>query len=275
MRGGDEAGEAVRFVRVPGGPRLEYVERGDRAGTPVLLLHGYTDSWRSFATVLPHLPPTLRTIAISQRGHGDSERPATGCGMGDFAADASGVLAALGIRSAVVVGHSMGARVAERLAADEPDVVAALVLAAAFAPGEPSDGVRELAAAVASLTDPVDRAFATDFQAGTAAGPLPDGVLETAVSESLKVPAFVWRAALDGFIEAGRHPPQPADVPTMVVWGDQDAFTTRADQERLVRGRRGSDLVTYAGVGHALHWECPERFARDLATFVARTVART
>ncbi len=274
MSNGHEAGDGVRFVRVPGGPRLEYVERGDRSGTPVLLLHGYSDSWRSFAMVLPHLPPSIRAIAISQRGHGDSERPATGYGMGDFAADASGVLAALGVRSAVVVGHSMGARVAERLADDDPDRVAAVVLAAAFAPGEPDDGVRELAAAVASLTDPVDPAFVTDFQAGTVAGPLPDGLLETAVSESLKLPAFVWRAALDGFVEAGRRPPRPAQIPTVVVWGDQDTFTTRADQDVLVRARRDSRLITYEGVGHALHWECPERFAQDLTTFVARTVAR-
>lgn len=255
-------------LQVPGGPRLEYVERGDPAGPAVLFLHGYCDSWRSFAMVLPHLPSTVRAIAISQRGHGDSDRPPAGYAMTDFAADAAGVLDALGVPRAVVVGHSMGARVAERLAADHPDRVRALVLAGAFAPGEPNAAVRELAEAVAGLGDPPDPELVAGFQASTAAGPLPPGVLEMAVEESLKVPTFVWRAALAGFIETGREAPPPAPVPTVVIWGDRDGFAPREEQDAIVAARPGSRLVAYRGVGHALHWERPERFARDVADFV-------
>ena len=54
MSGGHEAGEAVGFVRVPGGPRPEYVERGDRAGTPGGRLHGHTGSWRALRPGLKH-----------------------------------------------------------------------------------------------------------------------------------------------------------------------------------------------------------------------------
>jgi alpha-beta hydrolase superfamily lysophospholipase len=61
--------------------------RAIAAGVPVILLHGITDSWRSFEPVLPHLPASIRAFALSQRGHGDSERPAAGYHPRDFAAD--------------------------------------------------------------------------------------------------------------------------------------------------------------------------------------------
>jgi tetratricopeptide (TPR) repeat protein len=47
---------AARHVDLPDGTRLAYVEQGDPNGVPVILLHGYTDSWRSYERVLPHLP---------------------------------------------------------------------------------------------------------------------------------------------------------------------------------------------------------------------------
>ena len=51
---------AIHSVELPGGPRLQYVEQGERSGMPLVLLHGYTDSWRSFELVLPYLPPDVR-----------------------------------------------------------------------------------------------------------------------------------------------------------------------------------------------------------------------
>lgn len=266
------SGARRAFVTVPDGPRLEYVEQGEPSGTPVLMLHGYSDSWRSFAPVFPYLPPSIRAIAISQRGHGDSARPAAGYGMGAFAADAAAVLDVLGVPRAFVVGHSMGARIAEWLAAGHPGRVLGLALAGAFAPGEPSAGVCELDTAVAGVSDPVEPEFVRAFQAATAAGPLPEGLLGTAVAESLKVPAVVWQMALQGFVEGGRHAPPPARVPTLLVWGDRDAFTPRAEQEALLASRPATRLLVYEGVGHAVHWEQPERFARDLVAFVASVV---
>jgi len=78
---------AIQSVELPGGPRLQYVEQGDRSGVPMVLLHGYSDSWRSFELVLPHLPPEVRAFAVTLRGHGDAARPADGYRPRDFAAD--------------------------------------------------------------------------------------------------------------------------------------------------------------------------------------------
>jgi non-heme chloroperoxidase len=111
--------------------RLPYVEQGDPDGTPVLLLHGITDSRRSWEPVLPLLPESIRAIALTMRGHGDAERPDSGYRAEDYAADAIELLDQLGLESVVVGGHSLGTYVAEQIAIEQPERVDALVLAGA------------------------------------------------------------------------------------------------------------------------------------------------
>ena len=75
---------------------------------------------------------------------------------------------------------------------------------------------------------------------------------------------------LEGFVE-GHVPPKPGQiqVPTLIVWGDQDAVFGREEQEALAAAIPGAQLLVYRSTGHALHWEEPERFAADLARFAA------
>jgi pimeloyl-ACP methyl ester carboxylesterase len=261
----------VKSARLSTGVSLPYVEQGDPSGVPVLLLHGVTDSWRSFEPILPHLPRSIHAIALTQRGHGDADRPGDGYRTRDFAADAAAFTASLGLGPAIVVGHSMGSVNALRLAIDHPQAVLGLVLAGSSPSFRDDPAVAEFwDVEVSRLADPVDPALAREFQLSTFARPAPEAFLETVVQESLKVPARVWRASFEGFLEydltaeLGR-----IGVPALVLWGDQDVFCSRADQEALVGGIPDSRLVVYEGTGHALHWEEPERFAADVVTFVA------
>jgi non-heme chloroperoxidase len=89
------------------------------------------------------------------------------------------------------------------------------------------------------------------------------------VLESLKVPARVWRAAFEGFLEddfAGEF--GKIKAPTLIVWGARDTFCPRHDQDTILEAITGARLVVYENAGHALHWEEPERFAADLVAFV-------
>jgi pimeloyl-ACP methyl ester carboxylesterase len=59
-------------------------------------------------------------------------------------------------------------------------------------------------------------------------------------------------------------------APALLLWGERDALVGRADQDAIVRGIPDATLLTYAGIGHAVHWEAPERVAADLRDFLRR-----
>ncbi|MCK6211932.1 alpha/beta hydrolase [Georgenia sp. EYE_87] len=258
----------LRTVRITDDLTLQYAEQGRPDGEPVVLLHGYTDSWFSFSRLLPLLPPELHVLAPSQRGHGDSSRPDDGYTTDDFAGDVLSLLDAVGLERATIVGHSGGSFTARRVAQLAPGRVTRLALLGS-APTALTDGTRELRDAVLSLTDPVPDEFAREFQASTIYRPVPAEFLERVVAESLKLPARVWTAALDGLLghddsaELAR-----VGAPTLVLWGDKDGLFTREDQESLVAALPDARLVAYPETGHALHWERPEEVARDLVDFL-------
>jgi non-heme chloroperoxidase len=258
---------SVNVVEVSNGVRLPYVERGSQSGVPVVMLHGYTDSWRSFEPVLPRLPQWVHALALTQRGHGDADRPATGYGAHDFASDVAAFMDALDLGRAVIVGHSMGGYIAQRFAMEYPERLLGLMLVGSFATWR-HPVLAELRAQVAQLVDPVDPAFARAFQESTVAQTVAPAFMETVVRESLKLPAGVWQAVLEA-LEDADSPPEPGAItaPTRILWGDRDALLARGEQEALAGAIAGARLVVYHGAGHALHWEEPERFARDLADF--------
>jgi non-heme chloroperoxidase len=265
----------VRQIQLPGRVRLEFAEQGSRTGTPVIALHGVTDSWRSFEPVLPHLPPGLRVMALTQRGHGRSDKPEGGYRPADFAADVAAFMDAMQIDRAVLVGHSMGSVNALRLAIDQPARVAGLVLAGAMPWfGRSPELQAYYREQIVPLVDPVPEAFARDFQQSTLARPIAAAQLDGFVAESLELPARVWRAAFAGFMDddfsARLH---EIDMPTLVVRGHHDAICPAADQQALLGRIRTARLVEYADAVHAMRWAEPQRFARDLARFVTMVAA--
>ena len=248
---------------------LPYVEQGDADGVPIVMLHGVTDSWRSFEPVLPHLPDSIRAIVVTQRGHGDAPKPDGGYTIPQLAEDVVELMDDLGIERAIVVGHSMGGWVAQRMAIDHPERMLGVVLAASF--GRAVRDVPELAAfceEMATAQDPIPEELAREFQESTVATPLQPEMLDTFVAESLKLPARVWRAAFGGFLDIN-HRDDLGEIraPTLIVWGDEDAFIPREDQEVLEEALENARLLVFEGIGHALHWEQPERFAADVAEF--------
>ena len=262
----------IKYVDLPNRVRLPYVEQGDPSGVPVVLLHGFLDSWRSFELVLPHLPESIHAFALTQRGHGDASRPTAGYSVRDFAADLTAFMDVLRLEAAVIVGHSMGSAVAIRFALDDPDHASGLVLVGASTSLRANPSAREgWDALLSRLTDPVDSELVREGLKNTLAQPVPQALFESLVQESLKVPVFVWRAALDARWRAeGDFAGELASIgaPTLVVWGDRDVRYPRSEQEAIVAAIPDSRLVVYTGAGHLLHVEEPDRVASDLATFV-------
>ena len=266
----------ARTVKLRTGTEMSYAESGDPAGLPVLCLHGYGDSWRSFELMMKAMPPHLRMISISHRGHGDSSCPEDGFTPKDFATDAVALLDALGIDKAVVVGHSMGSFIAQRLTLDAPERVLALVLVGSFATLKGHEAVDEIwEGVVQHLTDPVDADFVREFQTGTMAMPVDPAFIEVILEESMKIPAKVWRAAMRGMMDADhRDELAGIKVPTLIIWGDQDQLFALEHEEALTGAMPSARFVAWEGVGHGVQWEVPERIASEVAGFIEREVAR-
>ena len=266
------AASDVQFssVLLKTGVRLRYAYKGDPSGTPVIMLHGYTDSWFSFSSVLPLLDKKYRIYILDQRGHGDSDRPVGGYAMQQFAGDVLAFMDAMNLKQATIVGHSMGSFVAQHVASEAPERVNKLVLVAS-ATSVRNNTVRELQREIDALNDtaPVPETFARDFQVSTVFQPLAPEFLQGVVKESVKLPVRVWREVMAEMLAP------EADVqlkkiktPTLILWGDKETIFPRSEQDLLISELRNAVLKVYPETGHALHWERPERFAKDLQEFI-------
>ena len=262
----------IKSVELPNRVKLPFVEQGDQAGVPLVLLHAIADSWRAFEPMLAHLPDSIHTFALTQRGHGDASRPAGGYHSRDFAADLVAFMDALHLEAAVVVGGSSGGFIARRFAIDNPERTLGLVLLGSPAALRDKPGVLEMwDSTISKLTDPIPPNLVREFAEGTLVRPVPQAFLETIVQENLKAPARVWRATFKGLLEDDSlRELGKIRAPTLIVWGDQDAILPRSDQESLAAAVPGSRLLVYPGAGHAFYWEEPRRVASDLAAFIAR-----
>jgi non-heme chloroperoxidase len=243
------------IAQVPDGTRLRYFRQGPPDAPAVLMLHGLSDSSFSYSRILPLIPPQFQALALDARGHGESGRPETGYDLTNLARDAVAVLDAAHIRSAFVVGHSMGTFIARGMAAIAPDRVSGLML---IDPGPSGTNavLTGLWDVVARLTDPVDPLFVREFQESCIERPVPPEFLDLVVQESLKLPAAVWRAALAGMM--GYEPcEERITCPALVLGGEKDTVFSVDEMKTVADRIPGGRVRILEGIGHTPQWEDP------------------
>jgi pimeloyl-ACP methyl ester carboxylesterase len=249
---------------------MEYAQKGTPGATPVVLVHGWPDSWVSFRPVMEALPDAIHAIAVSLPGFGGSDALRGHASPDQLAEAVIAAIEQLQISPAVLVGHSLGTLVSQRVAAVRPDLVRGVVLIGGFSTLS-TDVADEIWGVVSQLVDPIDEAFVREFQSSTLAVPVSEAFFETLVAESLRAPAAVWRSTFAG-IRATNYREQLARVaaPTLIIWGDQDALIPRAEQEVLVGTIPHARLEVYEAAGHSPNWEQPGRIGADIVAFVDR-----
>jgi pimeloyl-ACP methyl ester carboxylesterase len=125
-------GAESQFARV-NGIRLHYVKMGE--GPLLILLHGWPQTWYEWHKVMPALASKFTVVAPDLRGLGLSEKTQTGYDKHTIANDVAALIKHLGEKSAIVVGHDMGGKVAYVLSLLYAELVTKLILVDCMPPG--------------------------------------------------------------------------------------------------------------------------------------------
>ena len=231
----------MRRVTLATGVELAVHQLGD--GEPVLLLHAWGETHRSFDRLVPLLPRTLHLVVPDQRGVGDSAKPAHGYALHDAVGDVIALLDALGLDASWLVGTSSGGYLAEQVTVDYPDRVRGLVLIGApsnLHQASPSPFLDLLS----SFHDPVTRG---DIDALNGAlplhSPVPAAFLDDQMTAALTIPKSVWSASIQGLLTA---PPPiqsgPITVRTLDPVGSRRGRSARRPGQRIGGGDRRQPL---------------------------------
>ena len=265
-----------RVLELPG-PDLNIREYGTGGDHAIVLLHGYSASIQWWEAVAPALADNTRVVAIDLVGHGGSEAPsdAEPYSAAGQATAVHQALDALGVRHAVLVGHSMGGTVATALAESAPDLVDRVIVS--DTPG--ALGMTAMPALGNAVCWPVLGA-AVDALRGFDA--VDKSSLQTGFAADFPIPELAYRSlkrmthnALCDAKTAGRINEQRAVAdrlaglgkPVLVVWGESDVLTPTAQNIDRYR-QAGLQPVVIAGSGHSPLLEKPSEFLSAIKTFV-------
>ena len=263
---------------VVGGLRWEVRVRG--AGVPLLLLHGFMGRGSSWGAHAAALAREFRVVVVDLPGHGRSETPSdpARASVERSADDLAELLARVGCAPAHVLGYSLGARIALRLAATHPAVVRRLVLESPSAgiASETERAARRAADAerAARLERDGIEAFVAEWEREPVLASLRD--LPAARAERLRAErrrnrpaglAASLRGAGQGSMEPLHARLGAIRAPTLVIAGALDT-TGRARAESVAAGIPRAKLEMIAGAGHRPDLESPAVFRSLVMSFL-------
>ena len=252
--------------------RLYVEEHGE--GHPLLLLTGLGYAIWSWQRQLPDWSQRFRCIAVENRGTGRSPKPPGPYSIEELADDAAEMLEG---RRAHVCGFSMGGYIAQTVAVRHPQLVERLVLVCTATGGPdvvPTPEETRAAWLANAERTPAEFARATmplSFRPGWT-DEHPDE-FERLLADRLEFPTppDSWRAQYEACLEwSGRVTPvEELEAPTLVVHGDADRIVAYENGVRLAARIPGVRFETFAGAGHLLFLEEPNRFNSLVADFLS------
>jgi pimeloyl-ACP methyl ester carboxylesterase len=269
---------AARYARVLG-TNIRYIDAGQ--GTPVVFLHGLGASiyaWRKNLAAVESAG--FRVIAFDNRGSGSSDKPPSGYGNADYARLLVAFMDSLGIADAVLVGHSMGGAIAAEVALANPTRVRGLVLIDAA-----GLGVR-LPKMLRILRSPLILPFA-----GLRGRWITSLILKSTYAD----PGRVQRSDVDQYyapvaegefgralrgvlrefrFDALRGRLQGLDIPTLVLWGEEDRWIPPVVGMELAGQLPRSAFVPVPDAGHSAQEEAPDAVNRSLIAFLKQGVPK-
>lgn len=263
-----------RKAALPDGETLAYLQMGDPKGTPVVLIHGYTDSARDWVPMLPYMPKRFRLILVDIRGHGDSSKPECCYDLYDFAYDIKLLLDRLHVRRADVVGHSLGSLIAQRFAEVWPERTNRVVLISSTGGRDPcaapEPGKFDFEAQIRALKEPLRADSPFMIAWWDSPTPVNAEFIRRQREDSARIPLRVWIAVLDeGLTMTDLKAQLPRlKAPTLLIWGSKDPIMGPADRASLRAALPHAEVKIFDGLGHNPFWERPRAVADEISRFL-------
>lgn len=275
-----------------------YVDTGDLRqhvvvggeGPPVLLVHGWPETWYAWRMVMPALAEDFEVIAVDQRGIGLSDKPRDGYDIGTLANDLVALMDALGHGEFALYGTDTGMPIAHALAADHPERVERLVVSEAFLPGIASAlplfvpqilNARLWHLMFNQLPGEVNEAlvrgreeifFGAEFAASAGSTKLPDEAVKyyidllAADPEALRGSFEFYRAIPTSAAQNEGRKDRRLTMPVLAMGGEESGRENAANAMKLV----ADDVqATVVPGGHWVAEQAPDEVLAALSTFLA------
>jgi pimeloyl-ACP methyl ester carboxylesterase len=272
------------------GVRLHYVEYGK--GPLIVLLHGFPECWYAWRYQLPALAEAgYRVVAPDLRGYNLSDKPrgVHAYRMECFIGDVKGLIQTLGEDRAIVVGHDWGGVIAWQLAISEPQMVKKLIILNAPHPQRYLEALKTPGQLLRSwyvlffqlpwLPELMIRSFGF---AGLRQRLLNEPVHADAFDEvtvkvyqralaqpgALTAALNYYRAGFRSLVRGLRPNIQPIEMPTLVIWGEQDRYLGADLLEGLEPWVKDLTVERFADASHWVQAEVPERVNERMLQFL-------
>jgi 3-oxoadipate enol-lactonase len=260
---------------------MEHVRSGDAEiayetqgnGTPVVLLHPFPCHHEFWNSVAPALSSRYRLITPDLRGHGDSEIGEGPALMSKHAQDVARVMDAAGVSKAAFIVCSIGGYISFEFWRRFRERITALVLCDSRPQADTAEGRANRLNSAADVLDKGTEQFIESMvpklMGGTTVSTRPD-LVDGARSMMRKMSPQDISLVLRGMAE---RPDSAADlktinVPTLILIGEEDVFSTVADGELMRQNIPGSQFKIIPKAGHYSPWEQPEAVGKILRQFL-------
>jgi pimeloyl-ACP methyl ester carboxylesterase len=266
--------------------RLHAVVGGD--GPPLLLVHGWPETWYAWRLMMPSLARDFEVIAVDQRGIGLSDKPEQGYDAGTLADDLVTLMEALGHQRFALVGCDTGLIISYAVAADHPDRVERLVVGEAPLPGVAPPTPLILPDPVKArlwhipfnqqenvneqlVTGREDIFFGAEFSASAGKVKLPDDAVRYYIDmvsnpESLHGSFHLYRAFGATIAQNEQRKTRPLTMPVLAIGGSESSGTMVGDGIRLTAGNVQTLVLDS---GHWLAEQAPDQMIAALTEFLA------
>lgn len=277
-------GEPSQFVELSNGLTVHLRDEGPRDGVPIILLHGSNADLHTWQPWVDALKADYRVIRYDQRGHGlTGAAPDADYTLDAFTGDVELVADALGLEQFILGGNSMGGWISAGYALDNQARLAGLVLVDASGAPIERDGPPPLGFRIAQT--PVLREVARHFMSRS--------IFERSLAQSVSNQAIVTDEEIDRYWELARLPGNrkatmqrfatprvvysqeqiaALDVPTLVMWGEEDALIPLAAGDWYAEHLPNNSYVTYPGIGHIPQQEHVAQSVDDLRQWLEQLV---